>query len=411
MGHFKNIKQIWWQKPKIRTDENNDRERKASWLELFYDLMFVAILAQLSHHLYTHNSLAGIGVFIFLFIPSWWIWNSITYYNERYEMNDIRHRIFTFLNMLPLAGIAFSISGAIGDKAIIFAISYVISRILLIYLWLTAGETKLEKKLSQIFSIGFAISIVLWIISIFLPAPYIFIFWGTGLLIDMLTPLMTLKIQAKLPKISISHIPERFGLLVILTIGETVIGSVNGLAANDMFSLSTVVSCALGLCISFLIWWLYIDHVLYRIFKRNVWHILGWSYLHLPLTICITAVGACILAIVSSSQYESVSFILRWLLCGAVALTLLITALLGLLSENKDHHHRVIEFHKKTNQTLFLVKIISSFLALNVGILGNSLNAFSLLGTLVIILSIPAIQGLNLWIKSHLHLNKTASII
>lgn len=405
MNVFIHGKHIWWQKPMIRTDENTDKERKASWLELFYDLMFVSILAQLSHSLFKHISWEGFGEFIFLFIPAWWIWNSITYYNERYEMNDIRHRIFTFLNMIPLAGIAFSVHGAMDDKANIFAASYLISRILLIYLWLTAGETKLERRLSYIFTSGFSISVIIWIVSIFTPAPYKFILWGTGLLIDMITPLVTLKTQAKLPKISTSHIPERFGLLVILTIGETVVASVNGLSATDLFTWGTATSCILGLCISFFIWWLYIDHVMYRVFKRNVWHILGWSYLHLPLTISITAVGSGILALFMTSPGALVPLPVHWLLCGAVASTLLITGLLGLVSENEDHHHRVIVFHKTNNRMLFIFKMISMVLALTVGFFGSSFNTNMLLGSLTIILAISPIQGLHLWIASHLKLN------
>lgn len=404
MGVFREAKHIWWQKPKMRTDENIDKERKATWLELFYDLMFVSILAQLSHSLFQHVSLEGLGEFVFLFIPAWWIWNSITYYNERYEMSDIRHRIFTFLNMVPLAGIAFSVHGAMHDYANIFAISYIISRVLLIYMWLTAGESKIERKLSMIFSFGFSISVIIWIISIFIPAPLKFILWGTAILIDMVTPLITLKTQAKLPKISTSHIPERFGLLVILTLGETVVASVNGLSTNDIFNWFTALACFLGLCISFLIWWLYIDHVMYRVFKRNVWHILGWSYLHLPLTMAITAIGAGIFAAISTLHDHSISLSVHWLLCGSVASLLLITGMLGLVSENHDHHHRVIEFHKKNNQMLFQFKIISALLAVAIGIWGNSFNAITLLGSLVVVLSIPAIQGLHLWLGSHLQL-------
>lgn len=410
MGFFRKAKHIWWQKPKIRTDEDIDKERKASWLELFYDLMFISIIAQLSHSLFKNISLEGFGVFVFLFIPSWWIWNSITYYNERYEMSDIRHRIFTFLNMMPLAGIAFSVHGAMGDKANIFALSYFISRILLIYLWLTAGETKLERRLSYIFTSGFSISVIIWIISIFTPAPYKFILWGTGLLIDMITPIVTLKTQAKLPKISTSHIPERFGLLVTLTIGETVVAAVNGLSSTNVFSWLTAISCLLGLCISFLIWWLYIDHVMYRVFKRNVWHILGWSYLHLPLTISITAVGSGILAIFSTFPDKNIPLPIHQLLCGAIASTILITGLLGLVSENKDYHHRVIIFHSKNNRMLFLFKIFSTLLALAIGIWGTSFNILMLLGSLVVVLAIPAIQGLHLWIESHLQLNEHSYI-
>ena len=404
MNVFRHGKHIWWQKPKMRTDENFDIERKASWLELFYDLMFVSILAQLSHTLFNHISWEGLGMFVFLFIPAWWIWNSITFYNERYEINDIRHRIFTFLNMIPLAGIAFSVHGAMGDQANIFAVSYIISRLLLIYLWLTAGESKIERRLSYIFTIGFSISVIIWIVSIFTPAPYKFMLWAIAILFDLVTPMVTLKTQAKLPKISTSHIPERFGLLVILTIGETVIASANGLSSHHAFNWVTAIACILGLCISFLIWWLYIDHVMYRVFKRNVWHILGWSYLHLPLTISVTAVGSGILAVFASSQEIYVPVPIHWLLCGAVASTILITGLLGLVSENIDHHHKVIQFHRKNNQQLFIFKMISALLCLGIGMGSGSFNILMLLGSLAFILSVPAIHGLYLWIKSHLQL-------
>jgi low temperature requirement protein LtrA len=260
--------------------------------------------------------------------------------------------------------------------------------------------------LSAIFAFGFTVSVIIWTISLFLSGPIKYVVWGLGLFIDILTPLFTLDTQSKLPKISISHIPERFGLLIILTIGETVVSSVNVLAANGEFTLSAVISGVLGLFISFLIWWLYIDHVMYRVFKRNVWHILSWSYLHLPLTISITAVGSGILAISNLSSHNHSSPSIHWLLCGSVASVLIFTALLGLVSENKDHHFGVIDFHKKNNRSLFLYKIISAVLALIAGMLGSFTNSLMLLVILVIILAISPIQGLTLWIKSHLELSK-----
>jgi low temperature requirement protein LtrA len=402
MNVFYQGRHIWWQKPKMRTDENFDIERKATWLELFFDLIFVAILAQLTHALYAHLTLGGLGSFIFLFIPAWWIWNSITFYNERYEVNDIRHRIITFLNMIPMAGVAFSVHGAMGETANIFAISFIASRVLLIYMWLTAGESKIERKLSVIFSVGFAVSVVLWIASLFITAPIKFYVWGIALIIDLIIPMITLKTQMQLPKISTSHIPERFGLLIILTIGETVIGSVNGLAGNIEFSVQTVFACLLGLCISFLVWWLYVDNVTYRVFKRGVWYILAWAYLHLPLAICITAIGAGILSVVSMPASQEISLALHWLLCGAVSCYLLIMALIGIVSENVDHHHNVIHFHKTINRKLLTVKIVSIILMLGVGFFGSSFNAISLLTLIIIILLIPSIHGLHLWVKSHI---------
>ena len=82
----KNGLNIWWQKPRLRTDEDEEKERRATWLELFYDLIYVAVIAQLSHKLAGDMSLKGVLGYMFLFVPVWLVWLSSTYYNERFEV-------------------------------------------------------------------------------------------------------------------------------------------------------------------------------------------------------------------------------------------------------------------------------------------------------------------------------------
>ncbi|MEO9125369.1 MAG: low temperature requirement protein A [Microcoleus sp.] len=65
-------KRIWWQKPQIRTDEEQHFYQKVSWLELFLDLIFVVIMAELSHNLAGDLSWVGTGKYILLFLPAWW---------------------------------------------------------------------------------------------------------------------------------------------------------------------------------------------------------------------------------------------------------------------------------------------------------------------------------------------------
>ncbi len=406
MSIFKEALHIWWAKPTIRTDENDDLERKATWLELFYDLAFVGILAQLSHFLYQEPSWENAGIFAFLFVPAWWIWNSSTYYNERYERNDIRHRVLTFIGMIPLAGIAYAIHSGLELSANIYAISYIFSRILVIYMWHSAASSPIEKKLSRQFSIGFMLSVILWSISIFIPGNFKFVLWGAGFLIDMITPMFTLGTQMQLPKISVHHIPERFGLLTTLTIGETVIGAINGFAANHHINIWIGAASALGLVVSFFIWWLYVDNVLYRLFKNNIWAILAWSYLHLPLAIGITAVGAGILALVSDSDNGYVTDPVRWLLCGSLAFTIFIIALIGFVSENEGHHEKVIEFHKKHTNSLLWTKVLSIVLLLLVGFLGKEFHSVLLLVLLIGIMFIPILNGIYIWLESHLNRQK-----
>lgn len=61
----------WWQAPQLRIDEEAE-ERRATWLELFYDLVFVVAIAQLAHKLNEDVSLSGLIGFVVLFVPVWW---------------------------------------------------------------------------------------------------------------------------------------------------------------------------------------------------------------------------------------------------------------------------------------------------------------------------------------------------
>src|SRR5919199_5398923 len=95
----------WWQRPRLRTDEEEHRERKVSWLELFYDLVFVVVISELTSYLSGHVSLEGMLGFSLLFVAVWWVWIGGTLYNERFETEDVSYRGFSFLAMLPVAGV------------------------------------------------------------------------------------------------------------------------------------------------------------------------------------------------------------------------------------------------------------------------------------------------------------------
>src|SRR5690349_13150855 len=92
----------WWQPPRL-IFADDEEERRVSWLELFYDLVFVVVISQLSHYLAEHVSLAGALSFGLLFVPVWWVWIGGTIYNARFETPDISYRVATLAQMLPVA--------------------------------------------------------------------------------------------------------------------------------------------------------------------------------------------------------------------------------------------------------------------------------------------------------------------
>lgn len=125
----------WWQKPKLRTDEDFDKARAVTWLELFFDLIFVVVISSLAHNLAYKVTLESIQVFIFMFIAVFWVWNGSTYYVERFESEGIEIRVFTFLTIITVAGMAIFSHHGMEENYPGFALSYLLARGINMFLW------------------------------------------------------------------------------------------------------------------------------------------------------------------------------------------------------------------------------------------------------------------------------------
>ena len=101
-----------------------EKERHATWLELFYDLVFVAVVSQLSENLSHNISLAGVLSFIALFVPVWFAWIGAAFFATRFGTDDLAHRILTLLQMMGAAAMAVNVSHALGETSAGFALSY-----------------------------------------------------------------------------------------------------------------------------------------------------------------------------------------------------------------------------------------------------------------------------------------------
>jgi len=383
---------IRWEKPELRLDEEENKKRSATWLELFYDLVFVAAIVELSHLLATHLSLEGFFGFVLLFIPVLFVWIGTTIYNDRFEKDDISHRLFIFLQMIFIAGFAVFIHDALGALSTFFALTYVGARSILIFLWWRAGiHNKQFRPISNRYIIGFSLSIFLWIISIFLPAPEKFYLWGLALLIDFSITLTTIEMQKNLPKLSSSHLPERFGLFIIIVLGESIIGVASGLGEINQLTFSNILPGVLGLLLAFGIWWLYFDHIGNHKTKFGSWWSIAWMTLHIPLIIGITAIGAGILNIIISGILPNE---IRLLMTGSVGLTLIIIGLIELCVEENKQAHDHTDHSKKISH------FVGGIAAILIGLFGIGLNSVETLGLLLIIIILQIAYG----IFSHQHL-------
>lgn len=164
-------KRKFWQKPKLHFDEEEQKQRKVTWLELFFDLYFVVVIAAIAHNLSVDLSWNGLIDFCITFIPVWWIWIGITYYNERFETEGFENRLFIFLSMLPIAGLAIFSHDALGHNFTGFVLSYAVARIITLIMWIYGTyHNKIFRKNGIIFCSGFSISIILCFLATALPS-------------------------------------------------------------------------------------------------------------------------------------------------------------------------------------------------------------------------------------------------
>ncbi len=385
MGFMQSVISRLWQKPTLITEQNNARSE--TWLELFYDVTFVAVVAALAKRLAEDISWLDFAQFVFLYIPVWWIWLSTTLYNNRFETDDASQRLFTFLKMLPVGGMAITVSGAFEEYAVGFALSYVFARLILVYLWYRAGSNNpIARPLTDRYVAGFSMAIIFWSISIFVPAPYMFIFWTIGLFFDLATPFFTFRIQNSLPKLSSSHLHKRFGLFTIILLGETVIGILQGINELSLITPSILLTGIFGILLTCSLWWIYFDDVVSESrLPEHPWFDL-WIYGHFFLAVGLTAFGAGIINLVKFQEAAFSWLHVDVLIAGAMTLSLLALALIETSYAIRNDR---CQMERECGQ----VRIVGGAITVVAGLLAYQLGAVPMLLVLILTQGFQIVRG------------------
>jgi low temperature requirement protein LtrA len=275
-----------------------------------------------SHSLSENISLAGVGAFVFLFIIVWWAWINGSSYHDIHGNNDIRTRVFTFMQMLTVIFMAIFARDALGETSIGFTLSYAAFQLILTYLWWRTGiHDPAHRPLSSPYSASFMITSILFIVSAFVPAPGRFYIWGAALAISLIQPLYNFGLGSRSPEgrkqvellmhVSPSLV-ERFGLFTIIVVGEVIVGIVGGVVEHEHLDWIIGVTALLGSLIAIGLWWVYFDFVSHHPPRPNIISSTGWMYAHLPLTMGIAAAGTAIFNVVHHVGEPLIEEI-RWL--------------------------------------------------------------------------------------------------
>ena len=326
--------------PRLRTTDT-EQERKVTWTELFYDLVFVVAVAGLGARLLEDPTLRGALVFSGLFVPLWWAWAGFTFYADRYDTDDLGQRILAVAQMATIALMAASISGTETDSLVGFALAYVGARLILIIMYLRARRHVPEtRQLVGGYVRGMTIAVAFWLVSVFVPEPYRYLLWAIGLLIDVYTPYRLRRIQAKVP-LDVAHLPERFGLFTILVLGESIAAIVAGLGHEGWIA-GPVTTAVLSVVVAAGLWWVYFDNldgtvVRRRAEQRKAWKPTVWIYGHLPLVIGLMATAIGLEGAVIGAGGHDWPANERWLLIAGVGGALVGMAIIEVATERMDN--------------------------------------------------------------------------
>jgi low temperature requirement protein LtrA len=282
-------------------------EQRSTFLELFFDLVFVFAVTQLSRVLVEDLSATGVAQTAFLLLVVWWAWIYTAWMTNWFDPDEVVVRLVLLVGMLASMLMAIAIPDAFGERALLFACGYV--GLQFVRNTFIALATDPREPLRQAFVRLWAWNSwvgVIWIAGALLPEDVRIPVWIAALVLDYAGPLVGYWTPGlgRTPvtdwELEHSHFAERFQLFVIIALGESIV--ITGATASE---LALTPSRALALVVAFLLtavlWWLYFDEVARRSLEdfgraddeRGLLGRDAYTYLHIPIVagIIVTAVG------------------------------------------------------------------------------------------------------------------------
>src|SRR5215469_3460711 len=233
--------------PPLRTADGHYRdERQASWLELFFDLVFAGAVGQLAGALQDHPTLGSLGRFALVFTPIWWLWVQLSFYADRHESNDAAHRGAFLTAMLLCVGLAASAPRALAGVTAGFVVAFVLLRGLQLVLYARARHhLPATRQLYGWYLVFFSAGGAMWLASLAVAAPARYAFWIAGLSIDAAGALAMVAPRRRVP-INTAHLTDRFRLFMLIVLGESVARLISAAATRPWsVPLAVVLAAAL----------------------------------------------------------------------------------------------------------------------------------------------------------------------
>jgi low temperature requirement protein LtrA len=239
---------------------------KVEMVELFFDLVFVFAVTQLSHTLLKNLTLQGAIQVGLLLVAMWWVWIYTSWVTNWLNPERLPVRICIFVLMLAGLVVSASIPDAFADRGLLFASAFVFMHVgrNLFMLWAVRGTSGVMVPNFQRILTWFCVSGACWIAGGLQEGEARYIWWFAALAIDLMGPWAYFWVpglgRSRIADWDVEggHIAERCALFVIIALGESLL--VTGATFTEMeWNRTAWVSLMVSVVGSILMWWVYFD--------------------------------------------------------------------------------------------------------------------------------------------------------
>ena len=302
-----------------------EREQRVTPLELFFDLVVVFAITQVTQFMSHDLTWRGIGHGLLVLAAIWWAWTGYAWLTNALEPEEGQVRAGMFGAMAAMLVVALAVPGAFGADEVLFGVAYLL--VLLLNLVLDAIAAKRDPDLRRAL-MGFApmatIGAVGILVAGFVDGGAQTALWVVGLAVLYGGALIG---RGKGWSVSPAHFAERYGLIVIIALGESIIALGVG-AAGFSLTAGIISAAVLGVVVVASLWWAYFD-VVAVMSQRQLAQTSGaerarlardyYSYLHLPM---IAGIVLFALGLKTTIEHvdESLDAVPAVALCGGLAL-------------------------------------------------------------------------------------------
>lgn len=287
----------------------NEPHRAATPLELLYDLVYVVAFGQaadeLAHYVAEGHLLTAVAGFAFAIFVIAWAWGSYSWFASAYDVDDWVCRVTTMVQMVGVIILALGLpqvfesfdKGQILQNGVVVA-GYIVMRVPMAFQWLRASRHDPARRgahLTYVWTI--LVAQVGWTALVFLALPIgTTLAWAALLFAIELTGPIVAQVRKGGTPWHPDHMAERYGLLVIITLGEGIIGTVASLSAvvngPAGWSVDAVLVAIAGTGITFGMWWMYFTVPSGRVLRLHPERVFSWAYGHIVIFGALAAVGA-----------------------------------------------------------------------------------------------------------------------